>query len=90
VAGPRQSGQPQPRDRADIRAIPLRLRKCGQRAGGEGALQNLRRAWVGRAFVPGGRGQPQSLDGGESRYQEPSAWAAADHLINVALAKVRC
>ena len=42
--------------------------------------EELRRARLGRAAVPGGGGQPQPVDRGEGRQQEPRPRPTADHL----------
>ena len=42
--------------------------------------EDVRGAGLGRAALPGGHGQPQSLDRGEGRHEEPRARPAADHL----------
>ena len=78
--GARQPRQPQPRGPAHLRAVPLRVRQRGQRGGGQGALRDLRGAGRRRAAVPGRDRQPQPVDRGQGRQQEPRARAAADHL----------
>ncbi|MFD2691082.1 esterase/lipase family protein [Streptomyces phyllanthi] len=80
LPGARQPGQPQPRGAADLRAVPLRLRQRRQRGRGQAALQHLRGADPRQAAVPGGRSQPQSLDRGQGRHQEPRPRTAAAHL----------
>ena len=77
--GAHQPRQPQPRGAAHLRAVPLRVRQRGQRGGGEGALRDLRGAGAGQAALPGRDREPQPVDRGEGRQQEPRARAAAHH-----------
>jgi pimeloyl-ACP methyl ester carboxylesterase len=42
VAGPRQSGKPQPCDPTDLRAIQILLRECGQRGRDKGVVREVR------------------------------------------------
>ncbi len=79
VAGPQQSGQPQPRGAAHIRAVPLRLRERGRREGGEGAVRDLLRSRLRCADLPGRIGEPQPVDRSEGRHEESGARAVADH-----------
>ena len=59
------------------------------------AVRDVRRAGARRAAVPGGDGQPQPVDRGEGRQQEPRAGAAAiisgekDHTVPWAIANAR-
>ena len=69
------------------RAVPLTydqfrfaFANARRRGRGEGALRDLRRPRGRRAALPGCDGQPQSVDRGEGRQQEPRAWPAPDHL----------
>ena len=39
--GPRGPGQPQPRGPAHLRPVPLRVRQCGQRGGGQAAVRTF-------------------------------------------------
>ncbi len=78
--GPAQPRQPQPRRAADLRAVPLRLRQRRLRGRGQGALRDVRRAGRRRAALPGRDREPQPVDRGQGRHQEPGARAAADHL----------
>ncbi|WP_394298066.1 esterase/lipase family protein [Streptomyces griseus] len=72
--------KPQPRGAADLRTVPLRLRQRRHRGRGQTALRHLRRADPGQAALPGGRDQPQSLDRGQGRHQQPRPRTAALHL----------
>src|SRR5215207_8110843 len=77
LTGAAQPGQPQPRRPAHLRAVPLRLRQRRQRGGGQAAIRGLRGAGLGQGAVAGRGGQPESLDRGQGRHQEPRPWAAA-------------
>ena len=74
----RQSRQLQPRRSAHVRAVPLRVRERGRRGGGQGLYETLGPG-LGRADLPGRDGEPQSVDRGEGRHEEPEARAAPDH-----------
>ena len=80
VAGPDQPGQLQPGGAADLRAVPVRLRQRGRRGRGASAVRDVRGPGAGQAPLPGGVGQPQSVDRGQGRQQEPGARSAPDHL----------
>ena len=77
--GAQEPAQPGPRDHAHPRPVQVRLGERAQRRGGEAALRDLPRggAWGG-ADADGER-QPEPVDRGQGRSQEPGARAAADH-----------
>ena len=66
LTGARQTGQPQPRRAAHLRAVPLRVRQRGQRGRGQGALRDVRRAGV-RASRCSRRRAPTSTPGPRPR-----------------------
>ena len=66
-----QPAEPRPGRAADLRAVPLRLRERRERGGGAGAVQHVRGPGAGRTAVPGGIRQPQPVDRGQGRQQNP-------------------
>ena len=62
-----QPGQSEPRRAAHVRAVPVRVRKRGQRGRGEGAVRHLRGAGTGRAALPGRDRELQPVDRGQGR-----------------------
>ena len=75
-----QPAQLEPRRPAHLRPVPLRLRQRRERGRGQGAVRAVLGADLGRAALPGGHCQPQSLDRGQGRHEEPRARPAADHV----------
>src|SRR5439155_11360885 len=52
LAGPAEPGEPQPRDRPDLRAVPLWVGQRRWRGRGQGAVPHVPRTWTRRADLP--------------------------------------
>ena len=78
--GARQPRQPPPRGPAHLRPVPLRLRQRGRARTRPRSSTRSTPCRRRGAALPGGDRQPQPVDRGEGRQQEPRARAAADHL----------
>jgi hypothetical protein len=75
-----QSRQPAPCGAAHLRAVPVRIRKRGERGRGEGSLRDVRGPGPRRTALPGRDGELQPAYRGQGRQRESRARAASDHL----------